>query len=51
MSFDEKTNNNSFKDFYAKLALNLVNEHPYALTKFNKELDLPYYKKCLSTDY
>ena len=30
ISFDEKTNNNSFKNFYANLALNLVNKLPHA---------------------
>ena len=30
ISFDEKTNNNSFKNFYDNLALNLVNKLPHA---------------------
>ena len=31
----EKTNNNSFKNFYANLALNLVNRLPHAPNKFD----------------
>ena len=33
------------------LTLNLVNEHPHTLNKFNLESDLPYYRKCLNTEY
>ena len=34
-SFDEKTNNNFFKNFYANLALNLVNKLLHAPNKID----------------
>ena len=43
--FDEKTNNNSFKNFYTNLALNLVNKLPHAPDKFDLDSVLAYYKR------
>ena len=48
--FDEKTNNNSFKNFYANLALNLVNKLPHAPNKFDLDSVLAYYKRILNTE-
>ena len=50
ISFDEKTNNNSFKNFYANLALNLVNKLPHAPNKFDLDSVLAYYKRFLNTE-
>ena len=50
ISFDEKTNNNSFKNFYANLALNLVNKLPHASNKFDLHSVLAYYKRFLNTE-
>ena len=50
ISFDEKTNNNSFKNFYANLALNLVNKLPHAPNKFDLHSVLAYYKRFLNTE-
>ena len=50
ISFDEKTNNNSFKNFYAYLALNLVNKLPHAPNKFDLHSVLAYYKRFLNTE-
>ena len=49
ISFDEKTNNNSFKNFYANLALNLVSKLPHAPNKFDLHSVLAYYKRFLNT--
>ena len=48
--FDEKTNNNSFRNFYANLALNLVNKLPHAPNKFNLDSVLAYYIRFLNTE-
>ena len=48
--FDEKTNNNSFKNFYANLALNLVNRLPHVPNKFDLRSVLAYYKRFLNTE-
>ena len=48
--FDEKANNNSFKNFYANLALNLVNKLPHAPNKFDLDSVLAYYKRFLNTE-
>ena len=48
--FDEKTNNNSFKNFYANLALNLVKKLPHAPNKFDLDSVLAYYKRILNTE-
>ena len=48
--FDEKTNNNSFRNFYANLALNLVNKLPHVPNKFNLDSVLAYYKRFLNTE-
>ena len=48
--FDEKTNNNSFKNFYANLALNLVNKLPHVRNKFDLHSLLAYYKRFLNTE-
>ena len=50
VSFDEKTNNNSFKNFYANLALNLVNKLSHAPNKFDLDSVLAYYKRFLNTE-
>ena len=50
ISFDEKTNNNSFKNFYANLALNLVSKLPHAPNKFDLHSVLAYYKRFLNTE-
>ena len=50
ISFDEKTNNNSFKNFYAYLALNLVNKLLHAPKKFDFDSVLAYYKRFLNTE-
>ena len=47
--FDEKTNN-SFKNLYANLALNSVNELPHTHNKFNLDSVLAYYKRFLNTE-
>ena len=47
--FDEKTNNNSFKNFYANLALNLVSKLPHAPNKYVLHSFLAYYKRFLNT--
>ena len=44
-SFDEKTNNNSFTNFYANLALNLVYKPPHA------DSVLAYYERFLNTEH
>ena len=46
ISFDEKTNNNSFKNFYANLALNLVNKLPHAPKDDADVLALQIAKLC-----
>ena len=43
ISFHEKTNNNSFKNFYTNLALNLVNKIPNAPNKCYLDSFLTYY--------
>ena len=48
--FSEKTNNNSFKNFYINLALNLVNKFPHAPNKFDLDSVLGYYKRFLNTE-
>ena len=48
--FGEKPNNNSFKNFYANLALNLVNKLPHAPNKFNLDSVLAYYKRFLNAE-
>ena len=48
--FDEKTNSNFLKKFYANLALNLVNKLPYGPNKFYLDSVLIYYKKFLNTE-
>ena len=48
--FDETTNSNSFKNFYANLALHLVNKLPHAPNKFNLNLILVYYKRFLNAE-
>ena len=50
ISFDEKTNNKSFKNFQANLALNLVNKLPHAPNKFDLDSVLAYYKRFLNTE-
>ena len=50
ISFDAKTNKNSFKNFYANLALNIVNKFPHALNNFNLDSVLAYYKRFLNTE-
>ena len=45
-SFDEETNKNSFKN----LALNLVNKLPHAPNKFDLDSVLAYYKRFLNTE-
>ena len=40
----------SFKDFYANLALNLVNKLPHAPNKFDLDSVLAYYKRFLNTE-
>ena len=50
ISFDEKTNNNSFKNFYANLALNLANKLPHAPKNFDLDSILAYYKRFLNTE-
>ena len=48
--FDKKRSNNSFKNYYANLALQLVNKLPHAPNKFNLDSVLAYYKKFLNTE-
>ena len=43
-------NNNSFKDFHANWALNLVNKLPHSSNKFNLDSVLVYYKRFLDTE-
>ena len=50
MSFDEKTNNNSFKTFYTNLAVNLVNKLLHAPNKFDLDSIFVYYKRFLNTE-
>ena len=50
ISFDEKTNNNSLKNFYANFALNLVNKLPHTPNKFDLDSVLAYYKRFLNTE-
>ena len=50
ISFDEKTNNNSFKNFYANLALNLVNKLPHAPNKFDLDSASGYHKRFLNIE-
>ena len=50
ISFDEKANNNSFQNFSANLALNLVNKLPHVTYKFNLDSVLAYYKRFLNTE-
>ena len=47
ISFVEKINNNSFKNFYSNLALNLVNKLPHAPNKLDLDSVLAYYKRFL----
>ena len=42
--------NNSFKNLYANLALNLVNKLPHAPNKFDLDSVLAYYKRFLNTE-
>ena len=49
--FDEKTNNNLFKNFYANLALNLINKPPHAPNKCDlHSVVFAYYKRFLNTE-
>ena len=50
ISFDEKINDNSFKNCYANLALNLVSKLPHVPNKFNLHSGLAYYKRFLNTE-
>ena len=50
ISFDQKTNNNSIKHFYANLTLNLANKLPHAPNKFDVDSILAYYKRFLNTE-
>ena len=52
MSFDEKANNNSFKNFNANLALNLLSKLPRASNIFNLDsLTIKdFYKSFLNTE-
>ena len=52
MSFDEKANNNSFKNFNANLALNLLSKLPRASNIFNLDsLTIKdFYKRFLNTE-
>ena len=50
ISFDEKTYNNFFKNFYTNLALNLVNKLAHAPNKFDLHSVLAYYKRFLNTE-
>ena len=47
---DEKVNNNSFKNFNANLAPNLVNKLPHVTNKFNLDSVLAYCKRFLNTE-
>ena len=42
--------NNSFKNLYANLALNLVNKLPHAPNKFDLDSVLAFYKRFLNTE-
>ena len=48
--FVEKPNNNSFKNFHANLALNLLNKLPHAPNKFNLDSVLAYYERFLNAE-
>ena len=50
ISIDKKANNNSFKNFYASLALNLVNKLPHVSNIFDLDSLLAYSKKILNTE-
>ena len=50
ISFDEKTNNNCFKNFYANVALNLVNKLLHVPNKFDLYSVLAYYKRFLNIE-
>ena len=50
ISFDEKTNNNSFNIFYVNLALNLVHKLPHTPNNFDLDSVLAYYKRFLNTE-
>ena len=50
ISIDEKTNNNSFQNFYASLAQNLVNKLPYEPNRFILDSVLAYYKRFVNTE-
>ena len=50
MSFDEKTNNFSFKNFYTNFAVNLVNKLLHAPNKFDLDSIFAYYKRFLNTE-
>ena len=50
ISFDEKANNNSFKDFYANLAPNLGNKLPHAPNKISLDSVLAYDKRFSNTE-
>ena len=50
ISFDEKSNNNSFKNLNANLALNVVNKLTHAPNKFDLDSVLAYYKRFLNTE-
>ena len=47
--FDEKSNNNSFKNLNANLALNTVNKLTHVPNKFDLDSVLAYYKRFLNT--
>ena len=50
VSFDEKTNNNSFYNLYASLALNLVNTLPLPPNQINLDSVLGYYEGFLNAE-
>ena len=50
ISFDEKTKYNSFKSFYANLALIAINKFPHVSNKFDLHSVLAYYKRFLNTE-
>ena len=48
--FYEKTNNNSLKNFYTNLAINLVDKLSHVPNKYNLDSVLAYYKSFLNTE-
>ena len=50
ISFGEKTNNNSFKNLYANLSLNLIKKIPRAPNELNLDSVLAYSERFLNTE-